>query len=29
MTTDPYVALALFEDSQIPYWDIDENYGGS
>jgi hypothetical protein len=29
MTTDPYMALALFEDSQIPYWDIDENYGGS
>lgn len=29
MTTDPYIALALFEDSQIPYWDIDENYGGS
>lgn len=29
MATDPYLALALFEDSQIPYWDIDENYGGS
>lgn len=29
MTTDPYTALALFEDSQIPYWDVDENYGGS
>ena len=29
MTTDPYTALALFEDSQIPFWDIDENYGGS
>jgi hypothetical protein len=29
MTNDPYMALALFEDSQIPYWDIDENYGGS
>lgn len=29
MRTDPYTALALFEDSQIPFWDIDENYGGS
>jgi len=29
MTTDPYISLALLEDSQIPYWDIDENYGGS
>ena len=29
MTSDPYMALALFEDSQIPFWDIDENYGGS
>jgi hypothetical protein len=29
MTNDPYMALALFEDSQIPFWDIDENYGGS
>ena len=29
MKTDPYTALALFEDSQIPFWDIDENYGGS
>ena len=29
MTTDPYTALAMFEDSQIPFWDIDENYGGS
>jgi len=29
MTTDPYTVLALFEDSQIPYWDVDENYGGS
>ena len=29
MTSDPYIALALFEDSQVPYWDIDENYGGS
>jgi len=29
MTTDPYMVLALLEDSQIPYWDIDENYGGS
>jgi len=29
MATDPYLALALFEDSQIPYWDVDENYGGS
>jgi hypothetical protein len=29
MAHDPYMALALFEDSQIPYWDIDENYGGS
>lgn len=29
MRTDPYTALALFEDSQIPFWDVDENYGGS
>lgn len=29
MTKDPYMALALFEDSQIPFWDVDENYGGS
>jgi hypothetical protein len=29
MKSDPYIALAIFEDSQIPYWDIDENYGGS
>jgi hypothetical protein len=29
MINDPYIAMALFEDSQIPYWDIDENYGGS
>jgi hypothetical protein len=29
MKSDPYMALAVFEDSQIPYWDIDENYGGS
>ncbi len=29
MISDPYLALALYEDSQIPYWDIDENYGGS
>jgi len=29
LTKDPYMALALFEDSQIPYYDIDENYGGS
>jgi len=29
MISDPYTALALFEDSQIPFWDIDENYGGS
>ncbi len=29
MATDPYLALALYEDSQIPYWDVDENYGGS
>ena len=26
---DPYMALAIFEDSQVPYWDVDENYGGS
>jgi hypothetical protein len=29
MINDPYTSLALFEDSQIPFWDIDENYGGS
>lgn len=29
MREDAYIALALFEDSQIPFWDIDENYGGS
>jgi hypothetical protein len=27
--SDPYVALAIFEESQVPFWDIDENYGGS
>ena len=26
---DPYLALAIFEESQVPYWDVDENYGGS
>ncbi|GJL78289.1 MAG: hypothetical protein NPINA01_12780 [Nitrospinaceae bacterium] len=26
---DPYIALAIFEESQVPFWDIDENYGGS
>jgi hypothetical protein len=26
---DPYLALAIFEESQEPYWDVDENYGGS
>ncbi len=25
----PYLALALREKAQIPYWDIDENHGGS
>lgn len=29
MRSDPYTAQALFENSQIPFWDIDENYGGS
>jgi len=29
MRTDPYTVMALFEDSQIPFWDVDENYGGS
>ena len=29
LSGDPYVALAILEDSQIPFWDIDENYGGS
>lgn len=27
--SDPYIALAIFEESQVPFWDIDENYGGS
>lgn len=27
--SDPYIALAVFEESQVPFWDIDENYGGS
>ena len=26
---EPYMALAIDENAQIPYWDIDENYGGS
>jgi hypothetical protein len=26
---DPYLALAIFEESQVPFWDVDENYGGS
>jgi hypothetical protein len=29
LISDPYIALALFEESQVPFWDIDENYGGS
>ena len=28
-TSESYLALAIFEDSQVPFWDIDENYGGS
>ena len=27
--TDPYLSQALHENSQIPYADWDENYGGS
>lgn len=27
--SDSYIALAIFEESQVPFWDIDENYGGS
>ncbi len=27
--SDPYVSLAILENVQIPYWDIDENHGGS
>jgi hypothetical protein len=27
--TDPYMSQALFENTQIPYADWDENYGGS
>lgn len=28
-TSDPYLAKALRENEQVPFWDIDENYGGS
>jgi len=27
--TDANVKRAVFENSRVPYWDIDENYGGS
>ena len=27
--TDPYMSQAIYENSQIPYADFDENYGGS
>lgn len=29
LTADAYVSQSIFERSQIPYWDIDENHGGS
>lgn len=29
LVTDEYMALAIKENSQVPFWDIDENYGGS
>lgn len=28
-SSDPNLVLAIQENSQIPFWDIDENYGGS
>ncbi len=29
LKTDPNHSIAAFENAQAPYWDIDENYGGS
>ncbi len=29
LKTDPYVALSVQERAEVPYWDIDENHGGS
>ena len=29
LSTNAYVSQSIFERSQIPYWDIDENHGGS
>jgi len=28
-SSDSYLKLAMHELAQVPYWDIDENYGGS
>lgn len=28
-SSDPYLSQAVHENGQVPYWDIDENYGGS
>ena len=28
-THDQYMIQAFIEESRVPYWDIDENYGGS
>jgi len=29
LSTSPYLKLALKEKAQVPYWDYDENHGGS
>ncbi|QPJ63302.1 MAG: hypothetical protein G3M70_16025 [Candidatus Nitronauta litoralis] len=29
LESDPNHSKAAFENAQVPYWDIDENYGGS
>ncbi|MFQ5450389.1 MAG: hypothetical protein ACE5E9_07140 [Nitrospinaceae bacterium] len=29
LANDAYMSLAINENSRIPFWDVDENYGGS